>query len=380
MIGDGYFGQYWLASAVTSFRSRQWEIFPLLYSKSLFFYWFSTGNGLPADFHKHKIHSTFGDTMPTQLLTQPRRLALAMLVLTGAPAAQAETTFITSLGFQNKQLNFDQRYSGSLANQRNKADFSVHMPMFSAGATMAIDKFFFAVKVETDLAESPVRPQETNRSLFDEANLLGVRGSEVNVSRQDYSLTAGYNVWEALNLFVGYLEGETELTPAPFCADPLNINEQGQIETPCQQQNRAFMQFIINQPRYRQTYKENGPFLGGSYTFRFEDLGALSLSVAYASMSGSYSDNANDPHPADSPAGHRGTFVAFNYKGDTTGTSLSATWTGSLGDYAAYYVDLRRQAYNMSGNDVTGLPNFSGVSLKTEEEMLGLTGGVQFYF
>lgn len=312
--------------------------------------------------------------MPTPLLTRPRHLALAIVVLSCATKSYADMTFITSLGFQNKQLNFDQRYRGALPNQNNAADFSINLPMLSAGATLAVDKFFFTLKAETVLAESPVTPQETNRSAFGEANLLAIAGSEVNVARQDYSLTAGYNVWNALNLFAGYLTGETELTPAPFCANPFNLNDADESE-PCTRSNRAFFQYHLGQGQYRQVYKESGPFVGGSYTFRYNDIGALSFSLAYASMSGKYSDNASDPEE-----GFGGSFVAFNYEGDTTGTSLSATWTGSLGESTAYYVDLRRQAYTMNGNDVTGLPNFDGVSLKTEEEMLGLTAGVQVYF
>ncbi len=322
---------------------------------------------------------------------KPTSSALSVAVLAALPSlATADITVITSLAFQDKDLSFDQKYSGGVSND---AKFSVHLPMISAGATLAIGKFFTALKIEKNLAETSTTTSETDRSETLESNLFTHPGGTLDVKRQDISLTFGYNVWKSMNVFVGYLDGKTELSPDPFCANPFPGSPSdfpaGSPElTACSRSNRAFQQFFIGdnpglstppdyyvpgQAAYEQEYSESGFYLGTSYGINIADAGTLSLSFAYASMDGKYKDNANDPN-----GGFGGSFIAFNYQGDSTGTSIAATWTSALGDNSAYTIDLRRQAYSMTGKDQTG--NLPGVRLDTDEEMLGLTAGIQLYF
>ncbi len=336
---------------------------------------------------------------------KPTSSALTVAViasLSGLANAAPDITVVTSLAFQDKALSFDQKYSG---NASNRAEFSVHIPMVSAGATLAIGKFFTSLKLETNLAETSTTTNETDRSQTLESNLITHPGGTLDVKREDISLTFGVNVWKSLNVFVGYLDGKTELKPDPFCANPFASTSPefsvGAPETiPCSRSNRAFQQFFIGdnpgqttppfyyvagQQAYEQEYSENGFYLGSSYGFNIADAGTLSVSFAYAIMDGRYKDNANDssqqPDP-DDPTGplgaFNGSFTPFDYEGDSKGTSIALTWTSALGDNTAYTIDLRRQAYSMDGKDQTG--NLPGVFLDTDEEMLGLTAGVQVYF
>lgn len=304
--------------------------------------------------------------------------------------ALEDVTFIASLAYQDKDLSFDQSYSGSAS---NNAEFSVHLPMVNAGFTVASGRFFAALKIEKNLSDTSTSTSETDRSSTLESNLITHPGGTVDVSRQDISFTLGYNVWKKLNLFVGYLDGETELTPDPFCANPIpSTSPEFPVGAPetiaCSRSNRAFQQFFIgdnpgqqvppafhvaDQPAYQQEYTEQGFYIGASYGFAIKEAGTLSVSLAYADMDGKYKDNANDPNGA-----FGSSFVAFDYEGSSTGTSIALTWTSALGESSAYTIDLRRQAYSMDGTDQTG--NLSTVSLNTDEEMLGLTAGVQFYF
>ena len=48
-----------------------------------------------------------------------------------------------------------------------------------------------------------------------EFGILGETSTEVQ--REDFTVTVGYNVWDNINVFVGYLDGETNFTPEPHC-------------------------------------------------------------------------------------------------------------------------------------------------------------------
>lgn len=283
--------------------------------------------------------------------------------------ASADVTIIPALAYQDKSLSFDQKYSGDATNQ---AKFSVHLPMIYAGVTVAFERFFVSLKMEQNLSETSATTDETDRSIVLESNLIALDGSNVEVDRQDITFTVGYNIWKSVNIFVGYLDGETTLTPDPFCANPFGT-------TQCSRTNRAFQQFFLgdggfvdNQPTYRQTYTEDGFYFGAAYGHPVSDVGTLTFSLAYASMDGEYKDNANDP---DSDLAN---FIPFSYQGDTTGTSFGITWTSGLGETSAYFIDIRRQDYSMDGEDTTG--NLSTVSLETDETMTGITAGLQLYF
>lgn len=317
--------------------------------------------------------------------------SLSLIAVAAQSTLAEETTFVASLAFQSKEINFDQRYSGDAVNQ---AEFNVHLPMIVAGLTVAKGRLYASLRAEKNLSPTSTTTRETDRSRVFEPNLLTHPGGTIDTAREDYSFSIGYRVYERLNVFVGYIAGETRLTPDPFCANPFAAPPPGELadhpdETACSRSNRSFLQFYLGdlpeqldnppayyaegQAEYQQTYKERGMFAGASYGVPIKELGALGLSFAYASLDGEYSDNANDPNN-----GFDGTFTAFNFKGSTTGTSIALTWTAPLGSRTAYYIDLRRQAYSLDATDRTG--RLSGVFLDTDETMLGITAGLQVYF
>ncbi|MFL0801055.1 MAG: hypothetical protein K6L80_11430 [Agarilytica sp.] len=325
-----------------------------------------------------------------------RSCILPFAVLSSLPAtshALENITFIPSLSYQDKDLSFDQSYSGAAS---NNAKFSVHLPVINAGFTIAAGKFFASLKFEKNFSDTSTSTDETDRSRTIQSNLITHPGGTVDVSRQDISLTFGYNFWKSANVFVGYLNGKTELRPDPFCANPIpSVSDEFDTDAPevtvCSRSNRSFQQFFIgdnpgqevppfyhveNQEQYKQDYSEKGFYLGMSYGFNINDIGTLSVSFAYADMDGKYKDNANDP--SEIFTNEDGAFRAFNYKGDSSGTSLAVTWTSPLSEHAAYTLDLRRQAYSMEGTDESG--GLSNVTLNTDEEMVGLTAGIQLYF
>ena len=124
---------------------------------------------------------------------------------------------------------------------------------------------------------------------------------------------------------------------------------------------------LLNLADYEQEY-EKGFFLGASYGLPVQQIGTLSFSWFYALMDGKYTDNylEGTANPQ-----------AFNYEGRLKGYSLGLTWSAPLTDNSGYFVDIRRQRYDMDADDET--PIFDG-SVKTEETMMTATLGMQMYF
>lgn len=297
-------------------------------------------------------------------------IAAALPISHALADEDAGVTFVTSIGVQNKTLKFDQKYKGPAPQDNSYADFEVNLPVGNISFTTSFDKFFVALKYEKSLTESSTGADETNRiQLFGDANLLTVDDSQMGVEREDKSITLGYNVYRGLNVFMGYMEGETELKPDPMANCIIvgpncfvtDINKAYII-----QKERADGRDIA---KYKQTYTEEGPYIGFSYAWRIAEAGTLSASYAYADMDGEYKDNANCVIY---------TCTAFKWEGDTTGSSIGLTWTAPLGENSSYFLDLRQQKYSMDGKDKTG--SFPNQSVDTDETMQGITAGVQFYF
>ncbi len=279
-------------------------------------------------------------------------------------------TFIPSIAYQHKQLDFDQLYSddtGKITNENGrKSSFQVYLPTVNFSFTTAYKKLYVALKYEQSLADGSDEVDETrpaSRSAVSDPYYLNVPGHETKVERSDASITFGANVWRGLNVFTGYMEGRTRLTPEPTCYTyPL----------PCSALNLAVDLENEKRGEYRQKYTEKGPYVGLSYGWQIGDAGTLSASFAYAEMKGTFTDNYVTTSYGDEH---------FNFTGDSIGTSLGVTWSSPLGESSSYFFDLRQQKYSMKGRDHdTPSTYLDTVKVKTDETMLGLTMGLQYFF
>lgn len=296
---------------------------------------------------------------------------LLLLLVTGSAAAEDQIVLIPSIAFLEKKLDFHQK-NGSGANAV-ETEFSALMPMLDISLTAGYQKWYLTLKyddtftaVSTDTDEEPIITSSGNARYFWQPP-----GTDMQVEREDKNITMGYNVSGGLNIFAGYMEGETTITPPPTCENPV-------IYTPfppvtqifCQSYNLAWLRLRdhnTNNPGmplddYVQTYTEKGPYVGFSYAWQPMGLGTLSFSAAYAQMDGTFKDNLTG-------AG------GFNAKGDVDGVSAGLTWSQPLSERTAYFIDVRRQQYDMDSKDKQ-----SGFSFETSETMTGLTLGIQFYY
>lgn len=288
-------------------------------------------------------------------------LLIGVIGLAGSGLVQAKDwSIVPNIGFQYRNLEFDQKFS-NLNTAFPEGGLTVDLPTISTGLTFIWRKLYASLKYESSFeanADSDV-PFTGYESFVGDVPALD-RKVQTEVTRTDLSFTVGYNIWAGLNVFGGYLDGETELTPDPS----LRIFDNGIA------QNLAQIERDFANSEYRQKYTEEGWYLGVSYGWAILEAGTLSVSGAYALMDGTYEDNA----VPDS----NGQGTDFKYEGDSTGYSLAVSWSAPLTKHVGYYFDLRRQAYDFDGDDKSG--NFPGSSVKTEEVMTSLTGGIQWYF
>lgn len=280
-------------------------------------------------------------------------LAGAGLAYTPTISLAEGWSFVPSIGFQLKNLSFEQDLSVPVFERELSGDLSVSLPTLAVGFVVAYDRFYVSLKYENSFESNADSDVPGTAAIDFSASPPLVTKAETAVTRTDFSIAFGYNAWRGLNVFVGYLDGETELTPDP-------------ITTPDGATNFAQNQWEKDGSTYRQTYQETGGFVGVSYGWVIGEAGTISVSGAYAFMEGTYKDNYY--------AGK------FRYEGDSQGLSLSVTWSAALTDHVGYFVDLRRQAYDFDGDDDTGNSDFSDSDVKTQEVLTGLTAGIQWYF
>ena len=283
----------------------------------------------------------------------------AGLITTPITALAAGWSFVPSIGFELKNLAFDQETSGIKDKDGNAVpldgSLDANLPTLAIGMVVAYDRFYAALKYENSFEANADSDVPGTSPLGSE--------SETGVTRTDFSIAFGYNAWRGLNVFVGYLDGETELTPDPIWTPGTTDVQCGQDSTgAC---NLAQQQWQDGGSTYRQTYQEAGGFLGASYGWVIGEAGTISVSGAYAFMKGTYKDNFYDGN--------------FKYQGDSQGLSLGVTWSATLSERVGYFVDLRRQAYDFDGSDKTGNPRFADSDVKTQEVITGLTAGIQWY-
>ena len=276
----------------------------------------------------------------------------AGLITTPITALAAGWSFVPSIGFELKNLAFDQDLSVPAFGRDLSGDLSVNLPTVALSFVAAYDRFYLSLKYENSFESSADSDVPGTAAIDFSASPPLVTEAETSVTRTDFSIAFGYNAWRSLNVFVGYLDGETELTPDA-------------VTTPGGATNFAQRQWNAGGSTYRQTYQEAGGFLGASYGWVIGEAGTISVSGAYAFMKGTYKDNFINGD--------------FKYQGDSQGLSLGVTWSATLSERVGYFVDLRRQAYDFDGSDKTGNPDFADSDVKTQEVITGLTAGIQWY-
>lgn len=277
--------------------------------------------------------------------------------------ATAEVVWVPSLGFQMKTLDFEQEITGGLTPV--EGDLSIDMPTAQLGMTALKGKYFVSFKLDLPLTDTATQSTVPYTNAYDDSVSPAFAGpaSSSEVDREDMALTIGYSVMNNLNVFGGYMEGKTTITPDVTLSYDFN---QG-IPIP----NLAWSMDSDGLGSYEQKYSEDGFFVGASYAVPVKDAGTLAFSFAYAQLDGEYQDNYTYLS-----GGIPQSDLDFEVDGDATGVSLAASWTASLTDRISYYFDVRQQQYKMDGEDANG--NFPGLEIETTETIISFAAGLRY--
>jgi hypothetical protein len=159
---------------------------------------------------------------------------------------------------------------------------------------------------------------EMERPFSKDTNTVGPgTPSQTSIDRQDNSLTAGYNVWRSLNVFVGRKTGKTTalFVPTGISTESLEFE-----------------------------YREKGSFVGASYGVDFGSSGQLSFSLAYADLPTTLSRKTIRSGSMEST------------KGTTSGASYGIRWSGTYTEGVDYVIGYKQNNYEFD-DEQKGIDN-----------------------
>ena len=171
-----------------------------------------------------------------------------------------------------------------------------------------------------------------------------------DASRQDIDLTLGYQINSNWSAFVGYKSGETKI-------DYISRQDEDEgIITPLSE-----------------SYKQEGPYVGGAYTWRFEKAGSLTVSLGYAFLDATneFRANTDDNEPEYNPEFDD---LTGRVTGDTNGFSYGLTWSMPLSGNLLFQTKFKMNDYQQ---DIT----FEGNNYKNiDETYTSLMVGLAYVF
>jgi hypothetical protein len=266
--------------------------------------------------------------MLTQLKTQSKiALACALILpqLGIANPSLAEVRMVTgaSLGYSN--FSFPE-----------KLDQEISFPSISIPVTVAADKWQLSANLQTTLSDAQISEEED----------VG------QASRDDLDLTLGYRLSNNWTIFGGYKYGTTDVQFTPRDAD----DEDEPIA-------------ITNE-----SYEQEGPFIGASYSWQFERAGNLSFTLAYARLDAinDFSANTDEEEEDDEPVEFDD--ITGRVEGNTNGFSYSLSWTMPVSSNLVFQTRFKVNDYKQ--DIVFDNVEFSGI----DERFTSLHVGLAYVF
>jgi hypothetical protein len=162
--------------------------------------------------------------------------------------------------------------------------------------------------------------------------------------RSEASLTLGYRVLRTVNVFVGYVSGNSNQTQVIYSGSPV---------TP-------------DPISYK--FHEEGAYLGISYGHQFGDKGTLSMSAAYGKMDGRLELDS--------------TGLVATFDSSAPGFSASLGWSGPLTGSMVYRVGLKYTQYNFDISTATVGPIVVPLTnpIEIKESIMSFSMGIANYF
>jgi hypothetical protein len=198
-----------------------------------------------------------------------------------------------------------------------KLDHDLTFPVYQINGAVAYKKFYAVVNLADSLSDADVSEEED----------VG------DASRYDRDISLGYQVTANWGVFVGYKTGKTTID----------------------YQTREDLDNGQAAPTRKESYKQEGPFVGVSYAVKFSRAGKLALSLAYADL------DATNKFTRDIESGDNGTpelefdDLTGTVKGKSKGLSYGIRWSipvsGNLLYYASFKINDYKQDLTVDGKN-----------------------------
>jgi hypothetical protein len=197
-----------------------------------------------------------------------------------------------------------------------KLDHKLTFPVYQINGAVAYKKFYAVVNLADSISDADVSEEED----------VG------NASRYDRDISLGYQMTPNWGAFVGYKSGKTTI----------DYYTRGALDAGGSVSARE------------ESYEQKGPFVGVSYSHKFDRAGKLSLSLAYADLDATNQfvqdveinndDNAGNPEFDDLTGTVKGKSRGFSY-----GIRWSIPVSGNLLYYASYKINDYQQDLTVDG-------------------------------
>lgn len=152
----------------------------------------------------------------------------------------------------------------------------------------------------------------------------GTDTGSITLEREDVGITFGYSISDNVSLFAGFTRGETS-----------------GIATDSYESNLATFPADSKFRNSTVSFKEDGPFIGVSYSHYLQGSGSFNFSAAYAQLNG---EVAIDTFETALDSGVT-TFSTDAITGDANGFSYSVTWSDRFSDSVLYNISLKSTKY-----------------------------------
>lgn len=232
----------------------------------------------------------------------------------------------------------------------SERSFSDLMPFVGGGATFFVDKFFLDVYAQKAFSGNDQSTFQGLSFISDTAADTGFeQQQDADWDREEYAVSAGYSVTDNFALFAGYRYSDTQFDQQVL---QTNFDIGDGVITGVQ----AFSDTL--------DYQQDGPFVGGKYSWRISDAGSLAFNLGIAFVNGDLKETIEGQKPS-------------KVSGDTVGTTLGLSWTAPLPvlEGLNYTVGVDGYQYRFKGNDTetVDVADFS-------ETIVRASAGVSYLF
>jgi hypothetical protein len=217
-----------------------------------------------------------------------------------------QLSFSTAVSLNNKSLEFEVSDNLPVNPIFNTLDIALNS---------VVDKLYLSLSYGTSIDNASISSDQ----------------ADLEFSRTDLNITAGYRFNESLSVFGGFLSGETQVEFIDVAEIPAVVF-------------------------FNEELTESGPFIGINYDYPMRT-GNISGSIAFARLEGE--DKLTDD---------RGSNSDF---GSTSGFSFGAKWSADFQKTLSYFVSVKRNQFRF-GSDGSGF--------KLDENFTIFSIGVMKYF